>query len=76
MIQGQAEIEEYPEALPEKKGESDEERTVRGYRAAVTSNLRKLNHIWESEDEGKVELMLKELKDLEWRLNKIKELEG
>ena len=76
VIQGQAEIEEYPEALPEKKGESDEERTVRGYRAAVTSNLRKLNHIWESEDEGKVELMLKELKDLEWRLNKIKELEG
>lgn len=76
VIPGQAEIEEYPEALPEKEGESDEERTVRGYKAAVTSNLRKLNHIWESEDEGKVELMLKELKDLEWRLNKIKELEG
>lgn len=48
----------------------------RGYKAAVTNNLNTLKQLWEGTNENKISLMLDTLKDLQWRLEKLKQIEG
>lgn len=84
-IPGQTSIEEdFKEYMPEvvtgeiiENTESDEpaagDNVIRGYKAAITADLRKLQSVWESEDPGKVNTMLEIAKNLAWRLEQIKE---
>ena len=48
----------------------------RGYKAAVTNNLNTLKQLWEGTNENKISLMLDTLKDLQWRLEKLQQIEG
>lgn len=89
-IQGQTSIEadfkEYMPGEPEavigeiiENTKSEEpaagDNAIRGYKAAITADLRKLQSVWESEDPGKVNTMLEIAKNLAWRLEQIKEAE-
>lgn len=69
-IQGQDNIENHSEWMPE-----GNQNVLRGYRAAVTNNLRQLQNMWEGENPDKVNLMVDMVKDLLWRLEEIQKLE-
>lgn len=55
--------------------ESDKQSRLRGYKAAVTSNLNRLVMLWEGVNDNKISIMLDVVDDLKWRLNQIKESE-
>ena len=48
----------------------------RGYKAAITNNLNMLNELWNGTNENKINLMIDTLKDLEWRLEKLQEVQN
>lgn len=60
----------------EEDGQAAGDNVIRGYKAAITADLRKLQSIWGSEDPNKVTAMLVITKSLEWRLERIKEAEN
>ncbi|MDE7436688.1 MAG: hypothetical protein K2N01_12840 [Lachnospiraceae bacterium] len=57
----------------EEDGLAAGDNVIRGYKAAITADLRKLQSIWDSKDPNKVTAMLEITKNLEWRLERIKE---
>ncbi|MDE7436771.1 MAG: hypothetical protein K2N01_13260 [Lachnospiraceae bacterium] len=68
------------EIVENTESEEDEpaagDNVIRGYKAAITADLRKLQSIWDSKDPNKVTAMLEITKNLEWRLERIKEAEN
>ena len=70
QIEGQDNIENHSEWMPE----DDSQNALRGYKAAVTNNLRQLQNLWEGENPDKVNLMIDMAKDLLWRLEEIQKL--
>lgn len=46
---------------------------IRGYRAAVSNKLNKLQRLWSGDSEEKITLMLDTLDNLKWNLEKLKE---
>lgn len=65
-IPGQDTIENHEEWMPD-------DNQIRGYRAAVTNKLNKLQSLWSGDDPEKVSLMLEVIKNLKWNLEKLKE---
>ena len=65
-IPGQDTIENHEEWMPD-------DNQIRGYRAAVTNKLNKLQSLWRGDDQEKVSLMLEVIKNLKWNLEKLKE---
>ena len=63
-IPGQDTIENHEEWMPD-------DNQIRGYRAAVTNKLNKLQSLWSGDDPEKVSLMLEVIKN--WNLEKLKE---
>lgn len=55
---------------------SDTANVERGYKAAITNNLNMLNELWNGTNENKINLMIDTLKDLEWRLEKLQEVQN
>lgn len=70
QIEGQDNIENHSEWMPE----DDSQNVLRGYKAAVTNNLRQLQNLWEGENPDKVNLMIDIVKDLLWRLEETQKL--
>lgn len=48
---------------------------IRGHKAAISNNLNALKKLWEGDTENKIEMMLEKVKDLQWRLERLKESE-
>lgn len=69
VLPGQTQIEDFPEMMPPNST------AIKGYKAAVTAGLRKLETIWNGPDEDKEKAfaMLAELESIRWRLGKITE---
>lgn len=74
QIEGQTRIEEHPEWMPEEQ-HTEDSNVVKGYKAAVTNNLRTLNNLWEGESQDKIDQMIDTAKDLIWRLEQIQKME-
>ena len=70
QIEGQDNIENHSEWMPEDESQN----VLRGYKAAVTNNLRQLQNLWEGENPDKVNLMIDMAKDLLWRLEEIQKM--
>lgn len=70
QIEGQDSIKNHSEWMPE----DDSQNVLRGYKAAVTNNLRQLQNLWEGENPDKVNLMIDIAKDLLWRLEETQKL--
>lgn len=66
---------EQPEWMPEGQ-QSGDSNVVRGYKSAVTNNLRTLNNLWEGENPEKIDRMIDTAKDLIWRLEQIQKMEA
>lgn len=71
---------EMPENHEKTKADTDSaedtSKVLRGYKSAVTSNLAKLQALWDSDNKDKIPLMLDVTKNMLWRLERIKEMEG
>lgn len=65
-IPGQDTIENHEEWMPD-------DNQIRGYRAAVSNKLNKLQRLWSGDSEEKITLMLDTLDGLKWNLEKLKE---
>lgn len=65
-IPGQDTIENHEEWMPD-------DNQIRGYRAAVSNKLNKLQRLWSGDSEEKITLMLDTLEGLKWNLEKLKE---
>lgn len=74
QIEGQTSIEEHPEWMPEEQ-HTEDSNVVKGYKAAVTNNLRTLNNLWEGESPDKIDRMIGTAKDMIWRLEQIQKME-
>lgn len=72
------ETENEPPEMPEnlEKIKTDTGKVLRGYKSAVTGNLAKLQALWDSDNKDKIPLMLDVTKNMLWRLERIKEMEG
>lgn len=75
QIEGQTSIEEHPEWMTNGQ-QSGNSNVVRGYKSAVTNNLRTLNNLWEGENPEKIDRMIDTAKDLIWRLVQIQKMEA
>ena len=60
--------------MPEEQHTGDSN-VVKGYKAAVTNNLRTLNNLWEGENPDKIDRMIDTAKDMIWRLEQIQKME-
>lgn len=70
-IPGQDNITEHSEWMPqgqENDVNTKDDNVMRGYRAAVTNKLNRLQIIWNGDHEKKASLMLEVLEDLKWNL--------
>ena len=71
---------EMPENLEKTKADTDSVedtgKALRGYKSAITGNLSKLQALWDSDNKDKIPLMLDVTKNMLWRLERIKEMEG
>ncbi len=87
QLPGQDRIENHPEYMPdakteemaaqnEQKADGPDRNTIRGYKAAVSQNINRLNTMWLGEEKDKWERMLNLIKEMQWRLEKIIEAEG
>lgn len=87
QLPGQDSIENHPEYMPdvkteemaaqnEQKADGPDRNTIRGYKAAVSQNINRLNTMWLGEEKDKWERMLNLIKEMQWRLEKIIEAEG
>ena len=77
-IPGQDNITEHSEWMPQ--GQEDavntkDDNVMRGYRAAVTNKLNRLQSLWNGDNEKKASMMLEVLEDLKWNLEML-EMEG
>lgn len=53
---------------------SDTANVERGYKAAVSNNLKTLNALWDGTNENKIDLMIDTVKDLQWRLEQLRDI--
>ena len=53
---------------------SDTANVERGYKAAVSNNLKTLNALWTGTNENKIDLMIDTVKDLQWRLEQLRDI--
>lgn len=55
------------------KEDNEDDNTIRGYKAAITSSLKKMSSVWESDktDTDKVKILLEETDKLVFRLKGI-----
>lgn len=70
-IPGQDNITEHSEWMPQEQENAvntKDDNVMRGYRAAVTNKLNRLQIIWNGDNEKKASLMLDILEDLKWNL--------
>lgn len=71
-IPGQDNITEHSEWMPKQEHDNTantkDDNVLRGYRAAVTNKLNRLQSLWNGDHEKKVSLMLDVLEDLKWNL--------
>lgn len=78
-IPGQDTVENHSEWMPDEIPDQNEQQTnenqLRGYRAAVTNKLNRLNNLWKGEHSEKISIMLDVMEDLKWDLEKLKEKE-
>ena len=70
------EAETVSEAISEAISEitSDTANVERGYKAAVSNNLKTLNALWDGTNENKIDLMIDTVKDLQWRLEQLRDI--
>lgn len=75
-IEGQDAIENHsewmPDEIPDQNEQQVNENQLRGYRAAVTNKLNRLNNLWKGEHPEKISIMLEVMEDLKWDLEKMK----
>lgn len=76
QIPGQDTVENHSEWMPDEMPDQNEqqvnENQLRGYRAAVTNKLNRLNNLWKGEHPEKISIMLEVMEDLKWDLEKMK----
>lgn len=76
QIHGQDTIENHSEWMPDQSEDVQQsENQTRGYKAAVTNKLNRLQNLWNGEQPEKIPLMLDVVTDLKWNLEKLKEEE-
>lgn len=60
-----------PDEIPDQNEQQANENQLRGYRAAVTNKLNRLNNLWKGEYPEKISIMLEVMEDLKWDLEKL-----
>lgn len=74
-IPGQDTVENHrewmPDEIPDQNEQQANENQLRGYRAAVTNKLNRLNNLWKGEHPEKISIMLDVMEDLKWDLEKL-----
>ena len=79
-IQGQDTVENHrewmPDEIPDQNEQQANENQLRGYRAAVTNKLNRLNNLWKGEHPEKISIMLDVMEDLKWDLEKLEKNKG
>lgn len=76
QIPGQDTIENHSEWMPDQSEDVQQsDNQTRGYKAAVTNKLNRLQNLWNGEQPEKIPLMLDVVTDLKWNLEKLKEEE-
>lgn len=79
QIPGQDTVENHKEWMPGEIHDQNEqqanENQLRGYRAAVTNKLNRLNNLWKGEHPEKISIMLDVMEDLKWDLEKLEKYE-
>ena len=79
QIEGRTSIEEMPEVLPHSVNTECESKlddnTLRGYKAAVTNKLARVNELWESDNPHKARLMLVLMEDMRFDLEMLQKAE-
>lgn len=79
QIEGQTSIEEMPEVLPDVINTECESKlddnTLRGYKAAVTHKLARINELWEGDNQQKARLMLIVMEDMRFDLERLQKAE-
>lgn len=79
QIPGQDTVENHsewmPDEIPDQNEQQANENQLRGYRAAVTNKLNRLNNLWKGEHPEKISIMLDVMEDLKWDLEKLEKYE-
>ena len=79
QIPGQDTVENHkewmPDEIPDQNEQQANENQLRGYRAAVTNKLNRLNNLWKGEHPEKISIMLDVMEDLKWDLEKMEKYE-
>lgn len=78
QIPGQDTVENHKEWMPDEIPDQNEQQAngqLRGYRAAVTNKLNRLNNLWKGEHPEKISIMLDVMEDLKWDLKKLEKYE-
>ena len=79
QIPGQDTVENHkewmPGEIPDQNEQQANENQLRGYRAAVTNKLNRLNNLWKGEHQEKISIMLDVMEDLKWDLEKLEKYE-
>ena len=79
QIPGQETVENHkewmPDEIPDQNEQQENENQLRGYRAAVTNKLNRLNNLWKGEHPEKISIMLDVMEDLKWDLEKLEKYE-
>lgn len=76
QIPRQDTIENHSEWMPDQSEDVQQsDNQTRGYKAAVTNKLNRLQNLWNGEQPEKIPLMLDVVTDLKWNLEKLKEEE-
>ena len=79
QIPGQDTVENHkewmPDEIPDQNEKQANENKLRGYRAAVTNKLNRLNNLWKGEHPEKISIMLDAMEDLKWDLEKLEKYE-
>lgn len=80
QIPGQDTVENHsewmPDEIPDQNEQQANENQLRGYRAAVTNKLNRLNNLWKGEHPEKISIMLDVMEDLKWDLEKLEKIRG
>lgn len=76
QIPGQDTVENHSEWMPDQSEDVQQsDNQTRGYKAAVTNKLNRLQNLWNGEHSEKISLMLDVVTDLKWDLEKLEEVE-
>lgn len=79
QIPGQDTVENHkewmPGEIPDQNEQQANENQLRGYRAAVTNKLNRINNLWKGEHPEKISIMLDVMEDLKWDLEKLEKYE-